>query len=135
MPLASSRPCDTGRRRRLGHEAAREQLAERRVLATPAEAGDVHDRLEQLAPLRIGLAAAPAARIAAVQHQVRHALGVAHRVLDHRGRALADAEQHHRPVDARRLHDLLEVAGSGNARTGNAPNATTPGCRGRTAGG
>ncbi len=60
--------------RAAGDELRREELAERGVLLAPAELGEAVHHLGLLALLRRRVALQPAARVAAVQDQVRHAL-------------------------------------------------------------
>lgn len=56
-----------------------------------------------------GRRCAAADRVAAIQDQVRDPPRMPHRIADRRGRALADAEQRERPVDAGRIDHRLQV--------------------------
>ena len=142
----------------VGDELRGEELAERRVLLAPAELGQLasSSRPPRAAPAS-RVAHQPSARVAAVQDQVAHPLGVAHRVGDRDRRALRDAEQREAlerrprrprsrgraPSLERELGDLpvrepaaaLVVAHEACGRaTARAASGARPGCPSRTRG-
>ena len=54
----------------------------------------------------------PAARVSAVEHKLRNALGMAHRIRDADRAALGDSEQGE-PIQARRVDDCFQIAHEG----------------------
>ena len=68
-------------RRAAGHEQRGEELAKGGIVLAPTLAHQGDDRFE-LAHLLLRAALAPAARIAAIEHQAADALGMAHRIGD-----------------------------------------------------
>jgi len=93
--------------RALGNEQRSEHLPVGGRVLAPAGA---HQRYGGLAFLQIAFVSAkpPALRIAAIEDELRHPLGVAHRELHGHRAALADGEQR-KALDARGVDDRLQV--------------------------
>src|SRR5712671_3458151 len=80
-------------RRSIRNELRREKLPKCRILLAPAELRELDHHFSFFARLRGTGPLEPAARIAAVQDQMRHAFRMANRLGDRDRRALRDAEQ------------------------------------------
>ena len=102
-------------RRAAGDEQIREHLAERRVVAPPADAREVDQRLGLEALLGRTRAPQRAACVRAHQHQVRDAFRMAHRIVDRHGTALRHAEQR-KALQAERVDHRFEVTDPGIER-------------------
>ncbi len=94
--------------RRFRNELRCEDLPIRRVLLTPALAHERHQGIG-LIDIRLPATLAPAARVTAIQHEVRDAFGMAHSIGDRHGAALGNTQER-KPVEPRRVDDRLEVA-------------------------
>jgi hypothetical protein len=94
----------------VGNETGSEQLAERGVIAAPADARHFDDGAVLARYVGLALQEFPA-RIRPVEDHSRHAVRVFGRVRDTRRRPLRNAEQRHRLAGPRRLDDRREIVG------------------------
>src|SRR5438045_3009985 len=103
------------RRCSVGNKLRREELPERGILLPPSKLGELDHHLALFGRFCRAGPFEPAARVAAVKYEMRHALRMTNRIRDGNRSALRNAEKR-KAFAAARVDDGLEIAHPGVER-------------------